>query len=126
MRMAKKPTDLDDVLNVITDFAGMVDKRFDKLENRFDNLEGRFDNLENRFDKLEIQVFKQGEDIKELKANVAEINKKVDHIYEVLDGHMKRIEDILQDNKVRDYQQERMERWIFQLADASGIKLKYE
>jgi hypothetical protein len=39
---------------------------------------------------------------------------------------MKRIEDILVDNKVRDHQQERMERWIFQLADKMNVKLKYE
>jgi hypothetical protein len=39
---------------------------------------------------------------------------------------MKRIEDILADNVARDHQQERMEKWIFQIADKLDLKLKYE
>ncbi len=127
--MGKDNSANDEILRAIGALAGRFDKledRFDGLEGRFDKLEGRFDKLETRFDKLEIEVFKQGHDIAEIKKNVADLNKKVDHIYSVLDSHMKRIEDILQENAARDRQQERMEQWIFQLADKMNIKLKYQ
>lgn len=110
--MAKKPTELDDVLGVLNDLAAMTAERFEGMESRFD--------------RLDMQVFKQGEAIKTLQADMNEVKQKVDHIYNVLDAHMKRIEEILEENKVRDHQQERMERWIFQLADAAGVKLRYE
>jgi prefoldin subunit 5 len=55
-----------------------------------------------------------------------ELDAKIDKIYQILDGHMKRIEDILQDNAARDIQQARMEKWIFQIADKLDLKLNYE
>src|SRR5262245_50867277 len=110
--MAKKPTDLDDVLHVIADFSTMVAARFDQQDARFDQQDAKFFRIE--------------QNIEELKSEIGTIHQKIDHIYGVLDAHMKRIEDILVDNKVRDHQQERMERWIFQLAEAADIKLKYD
>lgn len=41
-------------------------------------------------------------------------------------AHTARIERILEENTVQTHQQERMQRWIFQLADQAGMKLKYE
>lgn len=122
----KKAGDIDDVLNVIGDLTKMFSDRFDKVDERFDKVDDRFDKVDERFDKVEMQLFNQGEDTAELKSDMSDVKTKVDHIYSVLDAHMKRIEDILQENQIRDHQQERMERWIFQLADEAGIKLKYE
>lgn len=116
---AKKAGDIDDVLNVIGDLTKMFSERFDEVDKRFNK-------VDERFDKVEMQLFNQGEDIAELKSDMSDVKSKVNHIYNVLDAHMKRIEDILQENQIRDHQQERMERWIFQLADEAGIKLKYE
>lgn len=83
-----------------------------------------------RFDKQDTQTYKLQEDVKEIKTDLADVRIKIDYIYGVLDTHMKRIEDILIDNKTRDHRQDRMERWIFRLADKLKIKLnaklKYE
>lgn len=88
----------NDIMQALNEFAGSVDKRFDKLES----------------------------DVAELKSDVVELKEDVNRIYGILDAHMSRIETIMQENRVQTYQQERMERWIFQLADQAGVKLKYE
>lgn len=41
-------------------------------------------------------------------------------------AHTTRIERVLEENVEQTHQQERMQRWIFQLADQAGMKLKYE
>lgn len=99
-------------MEALGQFAGSVDKRFESMDKRFDVIDKHLFRIDNRLDNLE--------------TDMAEIKAKVSHIYDVLDDHMKRIEMILQENQVQKYQQERMERWIFQLADKLDVKLKYE
>lgn len=103
--MNKKPADFDDVIKLLGEFMNLVNDRFDKLD---------------------VTVFKQGEDIKEVQADIKEVKAKVGSMDDTLHEYLKRIEDILQENTIRDHQQQRMERWIFQLADAAGVKLTYE
>lgn len=92
LAMAKKQASVDDVLVVISDLSDMISERFDQHDARFDQHDARFDQHDARFDKL---------------------GKDVNQIYNILDAHMKRIEEILQENTMRDHQPARMERWIF-------------
>lgn len=110
--MPKKQATIDDVLNVLNDFQGLVAERFDEVDRRFDRVEVRLDEHDRKFDQIN-RRFDQ-------------TDRKIDQIYGTLDAHMKRIEEILQENAMRDRQQERMERWIFQLADKLGVKLNYD
>jgi hypothetical protein len=80
----------------------MKDDQFNKL---FKYMEKRFDEMDKRFDAQD---------------------KKIDAIYNILDAHLKKIEDILIENAARDRQQERLEKWVFQIADKLDIKLKYD
>lgn len=96
--MPKQDVTNDDILTALTKFASDVDRRFDGLE----------------------------ADVSELKSDVSELKSDVNRIYGILDAHMTRIEKILDENAVQTHQQERMQRWIFQLADQAGVKLKYE
>ncbi len=100
-----KTTDLDDVLSVLTDFQAMVAQKFDAVDTRFEMIDARFDTID---------------------AKLADHHRKFDHPYSVLDSHIKRMEEIMQENVMRDRQQDRMQQWIFQLADKLGVKLKYE
>lgn len=52
-------------------------------------------------------------------------DSKIDQIYKILDKDAKNIEDVIQENSVRDHQQKRIEGWVFQLADKTNINLKY-
>ncbi len=95
----------DQIMTALTEFAGSVDKRFDAVDERFDRLEA---------------------DVSELKTDVAELKTDVNRIYGILDAHMTRMERMMEENSVQTHQQERLQRWIFQLADEAGVRLKYE
>jgi hypothetical protein len=83
-------------------------------------------NVDGRFDKLEGDVAELKTDVAELKVSVAKLGDDVSRIYSILDGHMSRIETLIQETKVQAHQQERLERWIFQLADKAGVQLRYD
>jgi archaellum component FlaC len=103
--MSKQEVTNDEIMAALTQFADSVDKRFDNVDKRFDGADRRFDGVESRLEKIE---------------------NDVRNIYNILDAHMTKIERIVEENSVHNYQRERLERWIFQLADQAGIKLKYE
>lgn len=96
--MTKQEVTNDEIMQALNQFANQVDKRFDDVDKRFDKVE----------------------------SDVAELKSDVNRIYNILDKHMARIEEILQENSVQSHQQERLQRWIFQLADKAGVQLKYE
>lgn len=110
--MSKKEITNNEIMEALGQFANSVDKRFNTIDKRFESIDKH--------------LFRIDSSLEDLKADMAEVKTKVSHIYDVLDDHMKRIETILQENQVQKYQQERMERWIFQLADKLDLKLKYE
>jgi septal ring factor EnvC (AmiA/AmiB activator) len=68
-------------------------------------------NVDERFNKVE--------------ADIAELNKKYDHLITTLDTFLKRLDNIEIDNRARDAQLARLERWIEQVAAKTGIKLEY-
>ncbi|MGB4762607.1 MAG: hypothetical protein WBP12_04620 [Candidatus Saccharimonas sp.] len=96
--MTKSEVTNDEIMTALSRFADNVDKRFDRLES----------------------------DVAELKSDVAELKQDVNRIYGVLDTHMSRIETLIEETKVQAHQQARLERWIFQLADQAGVKLRYD
>ena len=131
--MSKKDITNNEIMEALGQFANSVDKRFvsiegkfDSIDKKFDSVDKRFDSMDKRFDSIDKHLFVIDGRLDNLENDVSEIKTKVSHIYNILDDHMKRIEAILQENQVQKYQQERMERWIFQLADKMDIKLKYE
>jgi flavodoxin len=95
--MPKKKAEIEDVLEVVSDLSDMISQKFDAVDARFDAVDARFDEHDKKFDK----------------------------IFSILDAHIKRIEEILQENIMRDRQQARMEDWIFQLAKKLDVKLTY-
>jgi len=110
--MSKQEITNNEIMEALGQFANSVDKRFDFIDTRFDAIDKHFFQIDGRLDNLE--------------TNISEVKTKVSHIEDILDYHMKRIEEIMQENQVQKYQQDRMERWIFQLADKLDIKLNYE
>ncbi len=103
--MIQKEVTNNEIMEALGQFANSVDKRFDAIDTRLFKIDNRIENLEH---------------------DMEDVKTKVNHIYNILDDHMRRIETILQESQVQKHQQERMERWIFQLADKFDVKLKYE
>ncbi|MFZ2544702.1 MAG: hypothetical protein WAW80_01875 [Candidatus Saccharimonadales bacterium] len=94
--MTKKEVSNDEIMQALNQFANRVDKRFDGVDARFDGVDTRLDKLES--------------DVADLKSNVAELKSDINRIYNILDKHMARIEEILQENAVQTHQQERLQR----------------
>lgn len=103
--MKKAEVTNDEIMAMLSKFADRVDERFDGVDERFDKVEA---------------------DVAELKADVTGLKTDVDRICGILDAHMSRIEQIMQKNAVQTHQYDRMQRWIFQLADQANVRLKYE
>ncbi|HRC28318.1 MAG TPA: hypothetical protein PKV96_02930 [Candidatus Saccharimonas sp.] len=117
--MTKAAVTNDEIMSALSQFANNVDTRFDKLESDVAGLKSDVAGL-----KSDVAELKS--DVAGLKSDVAELKADVSRIYGILDGHMSRIETLIQETKVQAHQQERLERWIFQLADKAGVQLRYD
>jgi archaellum component FlaC len=84
-------------MEALGQFAASVDSRFDAIDDRFETIDRRFEGIEKH-------LFTQDEHIANLESDMSGVKQKVDHIYNILDDHMKRIETILQENQVQKYQ----------------------
>lgn len=110
--MIKREVTNNEIMEALNQFANSVDERFEESNRHFEAIDKHLFKIDKRLDSLE--------------SDVSEIKSRIISIENILDDHMKRIEEIIKENQVQKYQQERMERWIFQLADKLDIKLKYE
>jgi archaellum component FlaC len=117
--MKKAEVTNDEIMAMLSKFADRVDERFDGVDERFDKVEADVAEL-----KADVAGLKT--DVADLKTDVTELKTDVDRIYGILDAHMSRIEQIMQENAVQTHQYDRMQRWIFQLADQANVRLKYE
>lgn len=88
---------VEDLSDVIAQFATTVDARFNKVES----------------------------DIAGLKADVAELHVKYDRLLNTMDAFIKRIDDNEAENAARDSQLARLEKWVEQIAKETGVKLQY-
>lgn len=91
---------IEDIGKVIGDFAQQVDARFESLEFR---MNARFEKLETRMEKLE---------------------NSMNNLINTIDGLIKRIDDYEKENIARDRHIARLEAWVQQIADETGVKLK--
>lgn len=90
--------------------ADELDKKLDEKFNEFgaklfQYLDRRFDEVNERIDKVE---------------------QNFDRLQQTLDAFIKRVDDIETEDSARDAQLARLERWIEQIAEKTGVKLKYK
>ena len=45
-----------EILEVINDFSGKMDEKFEKIDERFEKIDERFEKIDKRFDKIEAQM----------------------------------------------------------------------
>jgi archaellum component FlaC len=81
--MTKKEITNNEIMEALGQFAQSVDTRFDSIDKRFDSIDKHLFRIDNRLDNLE--------------SDVSDIKTKVNHIYNVLDDHMSRIETLIQE-----------------------------
>ncbi len=82
---------------IVDDLSEVIAQFSERVDERFNRLEARVDRLEQQFERLQ----------------------------NTLDHFLKRLDDIEADNAARDAQLARLERWIEQVAQKTGVKLEY-
>jgi FtsZ-binding cell division protein ZapB len=96
-----------------------LDKKIDKaVDDLSDIIQSFVQHVDERFNKVEVELSNVKQDTADLKASH-------DKLLNTLDHFLKRLDDIETDNTARDAQFARLERWIEQLADKTGLKLEY-
>lgn len=113
-----------DLSQVIQTFAQNVDSRFDAVDKRLNGVEQRLDGVDKRLDGVEFQLVSVNQRLDNLESGVGELNKKYDHLISTIDHFLKRLDDIESDNTARDAHLARLERWIEQIANKTGVKLE--
>ncbi len=106
----------DQMMKLLSDFANDVNARFDQQDARFDQHDARFDQhdinfarQESRFDKIEERLTK--------------LEESHNKLMNTIDGFIKRIDDYEVELAARDHKIDRLERWIEQIAQKTGVKL---
>lgn len=102
---------VEDLSAIIGDFAAQVDTRFNKVEADIS--------------EMKIDISEMRSDIDEVKTDISRLDEKYDRLLNTMDSFIKRIEDSETKNAARDAQIARLERWIEQIAQKTGIKLEY-
>lgn len=92
----------DDLTALMSGFANDVNARFDQQDVQFNQQDIRFDRIEERIKHLEVSH---------------------DKLVNTIDGFIKRIDDYETELAARDHKIERLERWIEQIAEKTGVKL---
>jgi predicted nuclease with TOPRIM domain len=83
--------------DIVYDLSEVIGQFAERVDERFNHLEARVDRLEEQFERLQ----------------------------NTLDRFLKRLDDIEKDNAARDMQIARLERWIEQVAQKTGVRLEY-
>lgn len=87
-----------------------LDEKFLGVENRFEKVDQRFLEIEHRFDRIDQRFDEMGQDFNDLQAAV--------------DAYAKRADAYFQEMTMLSAKVDRLERWIQQVAEKTGVQLK--
>lgn len=102
---AKKKKDI-----TLNDLALMMGRGFNEVSERFKDVDKRFDTVDVRFE----QVGKQ----------ITGLKKDFNNLQIAVDGYAKKSDTYFQEMVMLAHKVDRMERWILQLAEKTGVQLK--
>lgn len=118
--MTAQGTTNDDIMKMLADFAGTVDKRFDKIDRRFEKIDERFEAIDQRFDKMFIYNEKRFAAIEQKLENMA-TKDDIRRLESVIDGYAGKIDEYAAEMAAMQHKIDRLERMIFYLADKANI-----
>jgi chromosome segregation ATPase len=119
-RLGKLEQNILDALGV---YAKQVDDRFEGIDDRFDGIDKRFDGIDKRLDSMDMRLFKVEQKLEQHDEEFRKLHKAYDHLVKTVDEFIARIDAYETEQAARDHKIERLERWIEQIADATGVKL---
>jgi chromosome segregation ATPase len=96
----------------ISSLEDSIDAKITKAVDDLSEVIGQFSSrVDERFNKVE--------------KDIAELKESHNRLMDTLDAFLKRLDDIEVNNAARDRQLERLETWIKQVAQKTGVKLEY-
>ena len=98
------------------DHEEKLGRHFDKIDKKLDKVDHKFDVVDFRFDAHDRQLDKVNE----------ELSKKFDEVLKSLDGLAKLITDYHQEMLMLAHKVDRLEKWIHEIAEKTGVKLSYK
>lgn len=102
-----------------------VDKKFDGVDKRFDKIDKRFDALEKKIDRVIDVVVIQQQDTREMKENVRDLKQASRDMLHSIDALAKAVTDMNIEYATLRFQNERLDRWVHEVAEKVGVKLTY-
>ena len=113
----KQPT-IQDVLDLLSDFRGHTDEKFDQIDSRFEQIDSRFERMDSRLDEM-------GDAIQGLASHIDERFDTMDERFDALDGRVTRIESTM---VTKDYLDEKLnvQKWdITKIISAENDKVLF-
>ncbi len=77
-----------DILEVLLDFSGRMDQKFEGIDEKFESIDQKFKKIDERFDKIETELIAIRTEITDMRNEIRHIWTKLDDI----DGRLTRLE----------------------------------
>ena len=105
-----------------------VDERFEKVDKRFGKIDKQFEKIDRRFDVIEFRLDTHSKEFQEIHKRLdnTATKQQVDSLIKTVDRFIKRLDDMEAENAARDHKIDRLEHWIEQIAEKTGVKLSYK
>ncbi len=100
-----------------------IDERFERIDERFGSIDKKFSNIDKKFDNVDkrlIVIESRLENLEENKADKSDIN----NLLNAIDAYAKKADTFFQEMVMLAHKVDRLERWIQQIAKATGVKLE--
>lgn len=104
-----------------------IEGQFSRVENQFTRVQEQFERVWERFAQVDEQFERVWERFDEMEAKMdrgfTELRNLVLGLYDILDSHSKRVDDVSQESTMLGSQVSRHDRWIHTLAKHNKLKL---
>jgi archaellum component FlaC len=100
-----------------SDLIEYLDQKFTKIDDRFDSIDQKFIRIDERFGNVDQKFTHIDERFDEMKKDFIDLQSSVD-------AYAKKADTYFQEMVMLAHKVDRLEKWIFQIAKVTGIKLE--
>ncbi|MBI4919990.1 hypothetical protein HY838_01735 [Candidatus Azambacteria bacterium] len=108
---------IDDQFSKIDDQFSKIDDQFSKIDDQFSKIDDQFSKIDDRFSSIDSQL----EYLKENKADKSDFN----NLLTAVDAYAQKADTYFQEMVMLSHKVDRHEKWLQEIADKLGVKLKY-
>jgi len=94
-----------------------LDQKFTRIDERFENIDQKFTRIDERFENIDQKFTRIDERFDEIKKDFIDLQSSVD-------AYAKKADAYFQEMVMLSHKVDRLERWIQQVAKATGVRLE--